>query len=194
MSIAHSLFRSHVVLLSGAVLAVRAGVGLAVPFGDTVTSNAIFLHPCVDTTVASLPVTVDVPSRLFVNATAPFSDNGNPAYNSGSYQVVLRDSGDTTTLASIPGTNFYEPDATSNTLIASGVLFQGTNGTTAFTVAPGIYLLKFTVNVNGTCGATGGIVTSSTLTYLMLSSVLDRIFASGFNAMVFAENHETLPA
>ena len=183
--------RTHAVLLAGAVLTLRAGAGLAVPFGDTVTGDTVFLHPCVNTAVASLPVTVDVPSRLFVNATAPFSDNGNPAYNSGSYQVILRDAVDTATVASTPGTQFYEPDATSNTLIASGVLFQGTSGTTAFTVVPGTYLLKFTININGTCGTTGGVVTSSTLSYLILSSVLDRIFASGFNAMVFAENHET---
>ena len=193
MSIVNRI-RTHAVLLAGAALALRAGTGLAVPFGDTVSGGSVFLPPCINTTVASLPVTVDVPSRLFVNATAPFSDNGNTAYNGGAYQVVLRDSGDTTTVASTLTTQFYAPDGTSNTLTTSGVLFQGTSGTTAFTVAPGTYLLKFTIGANGLCGSSGGIVTSYTLTYLMLSSVLDRIFASGFNAMVFAENHETLMA
>lgn len=159
----------------------------AITFGDTAIGGTQFLPPCSWQTVNTLAVTVDVPSRVFVNATAPFYGSGLPAKN-GAYRVLLRDGADTTTLANIPQTSFYTQDTgyTTHTLSSVGVLFSGTNGTTAYTAAPGNYLLKFDVAIYGDCSGSGPIVDSSSLSYILLSSVLDRIFASGLNAFNLA--------
>lgn len=103
--------------------------------------------------------------------------------------MILRDAGDTTTLAYTPGSTYATQDSgyTTHTLNSVGVLFSGTSGTAAYTAVPGNYLLKFVINAGGQCSGLGPIVWSSSLSYILLSSALDRIFANGFNAMILNE-------
>lgn len=190
-----SIFRISLGCLLGITVAATSTFGHmahAVTFGDTVEGSITFLTPCQNNTVLSLAVAVDVSSRIYVNGVATFYDNGDTTYNNGSYQVILRDSDDTTTLAAIQLTSFTEPAIATNTLVTSGVLFQGAAGTSAYTAPPGNYLLKFIVFPGGSCSGSGPIVKSPTLTYILLSSALDRIYANGFNAMVFEENHRAM--
>jgi len=172
--------------LTGALLffVLRAFDASAIAFGDTANGASMFLTPCAPTTITALPLVVDVPSRIFVNGTAPFYGNGNGAYNNASYQIVLRDAADTATLASIPSTVLYTSDSgyVTHAMNGVGVLYDGS---TPYAAPAGSYLLKFVVSAGGSCSGGGPIVWSSSLSYILLSSALDRIFANGFNAMVF---------
>ena len=147
-------------------------------FGASVYRSSASFTGCVETPIATLPVTVGTPARLYATGTGSFQGNG-VAGAFVNVRVRLRDQADTTTLA-LSGTlaitntsNLYDgiPWA------AGGVLhtleppfFPGDERPTASAyVAPsGTYLVQLLVSRGGSCGP-GGFVQGIALTALQLS-------------------------
>jgi len=185
--------RGLVLLAAGALSSANSW---AVTFGDTLAGPSTYVAPCIDGVVVSLPLTVAVPSRIFVTGTAEV-ESFSAVYTGGAIKVWLRDAADTTTLAASPYA--YSASLTASTAIVSwstsALLLAGNTGMgTAYSAPPGNYLLKLVINPSGGCSGVGPYAYFPTLTYILLSSALDRIFADGFNAMILDRSETTLVA
>jgi hypothetical protein len=116
--------------------------------------------------------------------------------------VTLRDETNTTTIAKLPTllrSRLSQNDAFIDAM--NGVLFTPDLSHPA-TILPGQYLLEYQILVdssNGGGGGGGGACTSiqnvsvdrDVLTYILLSSAIDRIFSNGFSAWLIRAQDET---
>jgi len=190
--------------LAAALACVLPAAASAAVYGDTAYSPSVVAH-CTFTTALSVPVSVSVNSRIFVSARGAYSPGGN-ANNNAYIHVELRNGADTTTLAASQQAfsngsdyNYTPPSGSSGGdkgfLDSNGLLHTGTNPSDAaasiYVAAPGSYLLQMKVRSDDTvmCNEVGGgsgVFYDVTLTYLLLSSAFDRIFADGFQAMLGA--------
>jgi hypothetical protein len=168
------------VILFGVMLSANAG---AITFGDSGINTGQYMPPCAATSLVSLPISVDAPSRISVSSVVS-AQSYNSGYNQYAEMVELHDQADTTILASIPSPfnqGLVDPNITYQ-LPNTGVLHDANN--IPYVAAPGSYILKLIVQTYGSCAGSGPYAWSSTLSYILLSSALDRIFAGGFNAMI----------
>jgi hypothetical protein len=175
----------------GAVtLALVSANAYAGSYGDTAYYYNFLSSGCNDMIALSLPLSVSVSSRIYVNARTSYSQNGTgPSF--GSTWVELHDSSNTIVAASQWAFGGTAAAANGDAFLESnGVLHDGTNhndvSSAAFVAAPGSYTLKMHVQGvigSGTCSGTLNF-TQPTLTYILLSSAFDRIFANGFQAML----------
>jgi len=160
---------------------------LAAAFGDTASSDVFLYNGCgSERTALTLPVSVSVPSRIYVSARATYEPNGSNA-SAARIDVGLWDSGVTSLLANVKTSSTLaslSPQYPSwGFLVADGILLTNSLTPTVFTAAPGNYELHMTVSnfIGGdVCGSP--VFVSPTLTYILLSSAYDRIFADGFQA------------
>ena len=176
----------------------------AAAYGDTAFAPSYVAH-CTATTALTLPLSISTASRIYVSARAAYTPLGNT--NTEAYvHVELRDGADTTTLAVsqqaiTSGSDFNSNGAGGSSgsdkgfLDSNGLLHGGTNvadpAAAIFTAAPGSYLLQMKVSsgpfapiVCGEVGGGSGGFFNLTMTYLLLSSTFDSIFADGFQAML----------
>jgi hypothetical protein len=159
----------------------------AATFGDTVSSDVFVYNGCGSERLAlTLPLSVSIPSRIYVSARATYEPNGSNAA-AARVDVGLWDSGVATLLATAktPSTLVsLSPQYPSwGFLVADGILQTNSLTPTVFVAAPGNYELHMTVATfigGDICG--NPVFTSPTLTYILLSSAFDRIFAGGFQA------------
>lgn len=157
----------------------------AASYGDTAYVSTTQVNGCDDKIALSLPMSVSVSSRVHVSARASF-DPGSSDLTLGVIVVELRDSGDSTTLATSQwawggGTNYAF--AQSDGMLHSGTSVGDPNAA-IYTATPGDYVLKMHVSAsNGTC-AGSSFFYQPTLSYILLSAAFDRIFADGFQATI----------
>jgi hypothetical protein len=152
----------------------------AAPFGATVIGAPGYLQPCdeqIDNVSAT--VVVDAPSRILVTiggaAVTPDPNNGYGLQ----YVAVLTDSTGATMLARSAG-NSVSVSQQELPISDTEVLFDP-GLSTPYTLSAGTYQLKLRLSTSGSCGGNGPYLTGPPLlTYVLLSSVLDRIFASEF--------------
>lgn len=173
-----SLSRVFVTCIS--VLIFTSSEVFAAPFGATTIGTSTYLQPCdeqIDN--ASATVVVDAPSRLLVTISgATVTPDPNNGYGL-QYSAVLTDSTGSTTLARSVG-NQVSVSQEEVSIGDTEVLFDPSLST-PFTVPSGTYQLKLRLSTSGSCGGNGPYLTGPPmLTYVLLSSVLDRIFASEF--------------
>lgn len=165
-----------IALIVSLAVATHSTPSCAVPFGSS-TANGLTVLPCSAATLVSIPITVDVSSRIYAMATGIANNLDHFNAYGFSYEMHLRDANDTTDLATSRG-NFF-PTIPSGTFLPfsdSQVLIGSTGD---YVAAPGSYLLKFVIHASNSCNGTG-VSTDAELTYILLSSVLDRIYANGF--------------
>jgi hypothetical protein len=162
------------------VLIFSASQALPAPFGATAIGTSTYLAPC-DEQIddASTTVVVDAPSRLLVTISgAVVTPDPNNSYGL-QYSAVLTDSTGVTTLARSVG-NQVSVSQLEVSIADTEVLFDPSLST-PFTLPSGTYQLKLRLSTSGSCGGDGPYLTGPPLlTYVLLSSVLDRIFASEF--------------
>ena len=177
-------------------------IAVAATYGDTAYASAYVAH-CADSTALTLPINVAVSSRIYVSARAGYLPGGNNN-NETFVHVELRNGADTTTLATsqqavASGSDYnYTPGGSTGSgrgfSDSDGLLHAGTNysdtAASIYVAAPGNYVLQMHVSSGpraGVCAEVGGgsgYFNDLTLTYLLLSSAYDRIFADGFQAML----------
>lgn len=163
-------------LVAGTALAAHSAPSLAVPFGssDSFGIQSI-VAPCTALDVVSIPITVDVSSRIYTAAIG-FARNQDNFNSYGlSYEMHLRDAADTTDIATSRGEFISSIASGAYTSFSDGQVLGVPNG-----IAPGNYLLKFEIHASGSCNGMG-LTTDGTVSYILLSSALDRIFANGFS-------------
>jgi hypothetical protein len=163
-------------LALGTALFIQSTSSSAVPYGssDSFGIQSI-VAPCTALDVVSIPITVDVSSRIYTTAIG-FARNQDPFNSYGfSYEMHLRDSADTTDIATSRGEFISSIASGAYTSFSDGEILGVPNG-----IAPGNYLLKFEIHASGSCNGTG-LTTDGTVSYILLSSVFDRIFANGFS-------------
>ena len=164
----------------------------AATFGDSVDATSGYLDPCADNTAVSMPLSIDVSSRISVSSVASVQ-SFNAQYASYATTAILRDQADTKTLA-YSSTPYIQGLADANSvylLPLTGVLH---NGSVTYAAPPGNYLLKLNVHTYGLCSGNGPYLWTATLSYILLSSYSDRIFAAGFNAMILNPSQTQLMA
>ncbi|MGH8124146.1 MAG: hypothetical protein ACREPT_15425, partial [Rudaea sp.] len=128
-------------------------------------------------TLVSIPITVDVTSTIYATVTG-IANNSSPVYpQKFTYQIILRDSADTTNLATSTGNSLSNIPNQQFLPFNDSQVLAGSSG--SYVAAPGNYLLKVVVGGGIVCGVTP-ISANGELTYILLSSALDRIFANGF--------------
>lgn len=161
----------------------------AVPFGSS-NAGSVTVSPCSASTLVSIPITVDVSSLVYATATGVANNQDNFNAYGFSYEMHLRDAGDTIDLATSRGDFF--PTIPSGTFLpfSDSQVLTGTSG--SYVAAPGSYLLKFVIHASNSCNGTG-VFTNGELSYILLSCVSDRIFANGFT-MVLRDDLATLTA
>ena len=161
---------------------------LAVAFGDSVHVDTQTIScSIVPPPIATLPLTVDASSRIFVTVTGTaYNTDASVSYHVEAH-VELHDATDTTILASTMNdfTFFDLPNADTHLKPygTSTILYDVSNPTTPFAATAGNYILKLYFE-SDFCTGTGAKNQSGTLSYLLLSSALDRIFANGFSMAV----------
>jgi len=170
----------------GFSLSLLSSGAAALPFGDMATAHSASLPACQNTDVLTLPVTVDVPGRIYVSATAQYPGWG-AEYSRISYYVRMfnvDENGQPGQLVgSISPGGADVPTNYTSTLVSSGILGGIQDAPyKALTVPAGQYVLTFMmVPSGGNCAGAGTGTGELTLTYMLLSSVRDRIFAAGFS-------------
>ena len=120
-------------------------------FGDGTYVDTANATGCADNELATLNVTVTKPSRIYGSGSGYFV----PATlaNTTSLDVQLRDAGDTTTLADT-GSTFQLAGAPANgaaVIVDSNVLLTAPSHSSAYTVAPGTYVLRLDAHPFGQC-------------------------------------------
>lgn len=172
-----------------AVLATQVLLPLAVaaaPFGESKTvTNGTPVCPGDGTLAAgvltTLPVEVGVDSRIFVVVSVSTG-----AHSAGAYAAITRGA-NMPVLGTIEnGFQAWQSGQEQQTrppIVVQGVMHASSNpvdpSATPLTLAPGSYQLQLRVYSTGNCGQGFG-ATSATLTYILLSSSYDRIYADGF--------------
>jgi hypothetical protein len=142
-------------------------------FGDSTSFNGT-VGLCAFAPAAKLSITVTSPSRIFASFAGEYFLNGGQS-NEPEFEVELRDSGDTTTLAVLPIYDFSMSSTNVDGVpfASEGVLRSGSDpvmpGATAYVAQPGNYLLKWLVAGYGGCTNAAAIGTGS-LTYLLLGT------------------------
>jgi hypothetical protein len=173
------VLRRTLSFLVGACALALAGRVDAAPYGDTVVGNSTTLAPCTEQqTLASIPLQVDIPSRILatINGSAVSIDN-TVAYGYGAI-AQLYDATGRTLIATSQWSNIVVGLYLQATNV-SQVLFDPTTNLAA-TLPPGNYVLFLNIQTSGSCGGAGLYIQSPTLTYVLLSSTVDRIFGDGF--------------
>ena len=180
---------SHFVALAFGALLPLNDVG-ATTYGDTAYSSMVTPLGCLSQEALSLPLTVGVSSRVYVTARATFLKNDTNS-TAATISVALFDSNGATQLASGQIATIGAISL-SAFLDANGLLHAGTSNddpaAPIYVAAPGDYILK--MHVQGSGGDCTGVVqfNNVTLTYILLSSAFDRVFANGFQAMLNGNN------
>jgi hypothetical protein len=173
-------------LVLSAVAAGHHANSVAVTFGESIQVPGGTAIGCSDTTYL-LPVPVSVPSRVLVIVTGSVANLDLSHAYSFTASAELRDSADSTTLA-ITGLAYARialaPGDYSAKSFGYSMVFPGFSVGTVYTAQPGQYKLKLHLNTaecpgNGTQMGAGG----ATMTYVLLSSAFDRIFADGFSTI-----------
>lgn len=163
-------------LIFGTALATQSAPSIASPFGSSDSwgiTNVV--APCTAMDVVSIPITVDVSSRIYTTAIGFARNQDNFNSYGFSYEMHLRDAADTTDVATSRGEFISSIASGAYTSFSDGQILGIPNG-----IPPGNYLLKFEVHASGSCNGTG-LTTDGTVSYILLSSALDRIFANGFS-------------
>jgi hypothetical protein len=150
----------------------------AVPFGATVVGASTYVPTCSSATGAIASLTVDVASRLLVTiggaAVTPDASNGYGL----AFSAQLFAADGTTLVAESYGNSVSV--SVYQTVIADSEVLVDPAARQPYQLEPGDYTLKLAFETSGSCGGNGPYVESPQLTYVLLSSVFDRIFASGF--------------
>jgi hypothetical protein len=157
-------------------------VAYAAPSGETVFGQFGNFAPCSQIDDASVAITVDVPSRLLVSIAGSVKNTVTTNAYTVTFHPELMNATGTTVLATNQGIIETDPTATFQAFSDTEVLVDATSGG-SYTLAPGNYVLKLTFTMGGSCNGAGPFFRNSVLTYVLLSSAQDRIFASGLNAM-----------
>jgi hypothetical protein len=154
-------------------------------FGNTQVGSSATFAPCTDDAiVASVEVTVDSSARILYSlGSSAVSLDNSAAYGVG-FQAVLKNASNTR-IATSQWRNIvvglYLQSASASELL------YATSTNTPVQLAPGAYTLELHLQTSGSCGGAGVYIQSPTLTYVLLSSVLDRIFANGFSMLLSDE-------
>jgi len=169
-------------------LALFASCAFASTFGDSIYAASAPINNCDDTKLLSLPVNVSVPSRINVSAQGTYNRQSTDLTLVRLYAYLL-DGTDTTILAASQFGYVVATGSTDSPFVSTAGLLhsgQSNHDPTAdiFMAAPGSYVLEMhALALNGAC--TGNpVLFDPTLTYILLSSAFDRIFADGFQAML----------
>ena len=167
-------------LFSLLTLVLAGTPAVAAPFGATILGTSGYLQPC-DEQIdkISTTVSVDAPSRILVTiGGAAVTPDPNNAYGL-QFLAVLTDSSGATMLARSAG-NSVSVSQEELAINDSEVLFDpALSG--PYTLPAGAYQLKLRISTSGSCGGSGPYLTGPPLlTYVLLSSVIDRLFASEF--------------
>jgi len=130
-------------------------------------------------TPTSVEITVDVPSRLLVtiSGSAVSADHSN--IYALSYNAQLFDVSGTILLGRSQGSTVVAGEYLT-AMSDSEVLFDA-SVSQPYTLAAGSYQLALNLETSGSCSGVGVYAGSPALTYVLLSSAFDRIFANGFD-------------
>ena len=182
-------------LVAGIALATHSVPSQAVPFGSSVVINGTTGVPACSgwVTVASIPITVDVSSRIYVTVTGILVNKSAADYYQISYETRLEAAGSTdpwpTGTLSGGGNYLYNERPQSYTPFADSEILSTPFTAGTFTVAPGNYTLEVGINISSDTGCSDvGENITGYLTYILLSSVQDRIYANGFSMISNAED------
>jgi hypothetical protein len=146
-------------------------------FGDAVQVGTATVARCDDTTVASYPVTLDRPARIFATGQATYRKSGDRPEN-GALQVVLRNAAGTVDLAQtteVADGSLAEAssDNSANGVSASGVLMTNENAPTSTHVyvgPAGTYKLALVAFAEGNCGTTDPRMDQIQLSHVVLGT------------------------
>jgi hypothetical protein len=168
-----------------AALILFATNAIAATFGDTeyVATETLSQGCGTYGLIVNMPVNVSVNSRIHVSARATVSD---PTAQQVVVAVVLKDSTPTQVATSEQAAINIATAGQAQFVDADGLLHEGFSSTDpaspAYVAVPGSYTLTMEATISGaTCAPT---LTNITLTYILLSSAFDDIFADGFQAML----------
>ena len=134
-------------------------------FGDAVTPSGPTTTGCASVVVASIDVQVPSPSRIYVAAHS--SVFVNTTLTGGSITPVLRNAGDTTTVATASESVASTPGGGIVTVASMGLL---TSGSAVFVAPAGSYILK--MMGSGADGSCSGMVSFSRnhLSYMLIGA------------------------
>ena len=136
-------------------------------FGDATTFNNVALTPCATNYVATLPVTITSPSRLFASTSSSYDwfQSSGPTQTLQS-SLILFDASNTS-VGSVTGPIFDTPPAGNPPPVSfAGVLEQGGS---AVVLQPGSYTLKFDAATSNSCGASDNL-TDGQMSYIILGN------------------------
>ena len=180
-------------LVAGIALATHSVPSQAVPFGSSVYINETD-SPCGGwvTVSPSIPITVDVSSRIYVTVTGILVNKSAADYYQISYETRLEAVGSTdpwpTGTLSGGGNYLYNEGPQSYTPFADSEILSTPFTAGTFTVAPGNYTLEVGINISSDTGCSDvGENITGYLTYILLSSAEDRIYANGFSMISNAD-------
>jgi hypothetical protein len=154
----------------------QGAVGPAGPtFGDVaIASDSSGLHACTNLEPVIKTITLDHRGPLFVMAHGEYYANGSTANGTAQNRIVLRDAGDTTTLATTQTENAYAnwTNTPGAPLTAAGVMetSPATPPGTRYVAEPGTYLLKLMVYVYGACATSNLAINNPGLSVIQLGA------------------------